>query len=76
MISRGLIKKGEIFKCIKEVRMENDGELVYVEEKFYKSGQDECITDEAGRIEHYWNDPCLLNEYFIRSKNHKRKHGH
>ena len=64
---------GDRFLCIQDVRMIDDGELVYKKGEFYKSEKDGCITDQAGRIEHYWYEPDWP-KYFIRQKGHKRKH--
>ena len=37
-----VIKKGDYFECIKG--------------KQYRSDQDDCITNESGDINHYWNN--------------------
>jgi hypothetical protein len=63
---------GDRFLCIQDVRMLDDGELVYKKGEFYQSKRNACITDRAGRIEHYW-DETDWTKYFIRWKNHKRK---
>lgn len=62
---------GDRFLCIRDVRMQDDGELVYKKGEFYQSERNGCITDRAGRIEHYWKTDWT--EYFIRWENHKRK---
>ena len=57
------IKKGDTFKCIKDVVM-SDGSIVYKKDHIYKSEQDECITDGKNNKVHYWfNDMC--DGYFI-----------
>ena len=66
------VQAGDKFLCIQDVRMIDDGELVYKKGEFYRSDKDHCITDKAGRIEHYWE--TYWTEYFIRWKNHKRRH--
>jgi len=53
---------GEFFICTKTVLMD-DGKLAYTEGKIYKSEQEDCITDEDGIIQHYWNIP-LINRHF------------
>ena len=61
-----MIKKGDRFKCIKTVIMDNDpNDISYYKGKFYKSDYDRCITDEDGFIGHGWLDHDAL-EYFIR----------
>lgn len=42
------IKKGERFKCIKDL-----GKF-YTNERIYESDQDGCITDNDGNKGHYW----------------------
>lgn len=49
------IKKGQKFRCIKKVVMEN-GEIAYIKGKIYKSEHDTCITDEEPEIGHQWDD--------------------
>lgn len=45
------IKKGDWFKCILDYEMDN-GEIDYIEGKYYKSDRDRHITDESGDINH------------------------
>lgn len=67
------VQAGDKFLCIQDARMQEDNELVYKKGEFYRSEKDYCITDRAGRIEHYWeNTDWTL--YFIRWKGHKRRH--
>ena len=67
------VQAGDKFLCIQDVRMQEDNELVYKKGEFYRSEKDCCITDKAGRIEHYWEDTDWTL-YFIRWKGHKRRH--
>lgn len=66
------VQAGEIFLCTQDVRMLDDGELVYKKGEFYKSERYNCITDRAGRIDHYWDDTDWT-PYFIKWRGHKRK---
>lgn len=66
-------QKGDSYLCIKDAWMEDDGELVYKKGEFYKSEKNLCITDEAGRVDHYW-DTTDWTSYFIRWRGHKRMH--
>ena len=70
------VQEGDVFLCTQDVRMLDDGELAYKKGEFYKSEKDNCITDRAGRIEHYWQETDWTF-YFVRWKGHKRKnYGH
>ena len=61
-----IIKKGDKFKCIKDVIMDDDPEEVaYTSGKIYISEIDECITDNQGIIDHHWNNK-EDNQYFIK----------
>ena len=60
-----LIKKGNTYKCIKDVNMSSDGRIEYVAGKIYTSEQDGCLTDESGIKEHYWLEDDLFEKYFI-----------
>lgn len=64
-----MIKKGDKFRCIKDVTM-NDGTLGYKEGKIYVSEYDTCITDEGIDDLHSWEcenegDDDYL-EYFVK----------
>lgn len=60
------IKKGDKFKCIKDVIMnENSKDIAYVKGKIYTSEEDECITDDRGNIHHRWHGD-EINKYFIK----------
>ncbi len=58
------MKKGEKYKCIKTVLMEDNDEIAYLEGKTYPCEQDDCITDEQGDKEHDWLVD-YWQEYFI-----------
>ena len=60
-----LIKKGDTYKCIKDVKMSSDGRIGYVAGKIYTSEQDGCLTDESGIIEHYWLEEDSFEKHFI-----------
>ena len=60
-----LIKKGNTYKCIKDVNMSSDGRIEYVAGKIYTSEQDGCLTDESGIKGHYWLKDDLFKKYFI-----------
>ena len=60
-----IIKKGDKFKCIKDVIMDNDpNDIAYTKGKIYISESDKCITDNQGRVSHYWNNKS--KQYFIK----------
>ena len=59
------IKKGDTYKCIKDVKMSSDGRTEYVAGKIYTSEQDGCLTDESGIIEHYWLEEDSFEKHFI-----------
>jgi hypothetical protein len=67
------VQEGDLFLCISDVRMIDDNELVYKKGEFYRSDQSLCITDRAGRIDHYW-EKTDWTHYFIKWRGHKRKH--
>ena len=63
-----MIKKGDIFKCIKSVCInDNPNEVAYDKGKIYISEEDGCITDNDKNINHKWHDDWIL-EFFIRIK--------
>lgn len=60
-----IIKKGDKFKCIKDVIMDNDpDDIAYTKGKIYISESDECITDNQGDVSHGWNNES--KQYFIK----------
>ena len=61
-----MIKKGDKFKCIKSVCInDNPNEVAYDKDKIYISEEDGCITDNDKNINHKWHDDGIL-EFFIR----------
>lgn len=62
---RPTIHKGDKFKCIKDVMMD-DGEIAYRENGVYVSELNDCITDLGGVVNHYWEDNW--KKYFKRIK--------
>ena len=61
-----MIKKGDKFKCIKSVCInDNPNEVAYDKNKIYISEKDGCITDNDGDINHKWHDDWIL-DFFIR----------
>ena len=69
-----MIEKGDRFKCIKTVIMDNNpNDIAYRKGKFYVSDYDGCITDESGCTNHYWDHNSLWKEYFERLSNNPSK---
>ena len=61
-----IIKKGDKFKCIKDVIMnDNPEEVAYTLDKIYISEIDGCITDNQGLVYHHWSNK-EDNQYFIK----------
>ena len=61
-----MIKKGDKFKCIKSVCInDNPNEVAYDKDKIYISEEDGCITNNDKNINHKWHDDWIL-EFFIR----------
>ena len=48
-----IIKRGDVFECIKHVVMD-DGRVVYVKGKKYASEKDGCITNDEHDENHEW----------------------
>lgn len=68
-----MIKKGDRFKCIKTVIMDNNpDDIAYRKGKFYVSDYDGCITDENEFKGHSWL-VRKLSEYFIKVDNIKKE---
>ena len=60
-----IIKKGDKFKCIKDVIMDDDPKsIAYTSGRTYISEYDTCITDNYGSSNHRWSD--CADEYFIK----------
>lgn len=68
-----MIKKGDKFKCIRDVIMDNDpNDIAYYAGNIYISELNGCITDERRAKTHCW-DECgyteegnTLKDYFVR----------
>jgi hypothetical protein len=62
---KNVVKKGDKFLCIQNVYMSGDlsSPPIYVSGRIYVSEKDDCITDEAGLIEHYWYGNSSYNIY-------------
>ena len=68
-----MIKKGDRFKCIKTVIMDNNpNDIAYRKGKFYVSDYDGCITDENEFKGHSWLER-ELSKYFIKVDNIKKE---
>ena len=68
-----MIKKGDKFKCIKDVIMDEDpSDIAYIKGKIYTSEEDGCITDERKSKTHHWyehrytEEGYALEDYFVR----------
>ena len=68
-----MIKKGDKFKCIRDVLMDDDPtDIAYHAGNLYISEQDGCITDERRVKTHYWDEwryteeGNALKDYFVR----------
>ena len=59
-----VIKEGDYFECIKDVIMEDNNEIAYKKGKQYRSDQDDCIANELGGINHYWNNVTYTEDHF------------
>lgn len=61
-----MVKKSDIFVCIKNVCMNgNPKNVAYIKNKFYFSEEDGCITDEQNDMYHGWHNIDILLQYFI-----------
>lgn len=66
-----MIKKGDKFRCIKTVVMDNDpNDIDYYQGLIYTSESDDCITDED-KVNHIWGS--TWKEYFERLPNNPSK---
>lgn len=63
-----VIREGDYFECIKDVIMEADGEIAYIKGKQYRSDQDDCITNESGDINHFWNKVDYAEDHFVKKQ--------
>ena len=58
------MKKGENYKCIQDVVMDDDNILAYIEGKIYPCEVTDCLTDEQGDKLHSW-DIDYWDNYFV-----------
>ena len=62
------IKKGNEFVCIKKVVIKCFDKITEYKKGFiYISEKDNCITNESGDINHYWNFK-VNTKYFVKIK--------
>jgi len=59
------IKKGDMFLCIKKVKMLDTKDITYKKGYIYRSEIDCCITNEKLDTNHYWDKP---KKYFVKIK--------
>ena len=66
------ILKGDKFKCLEDVEMKHTHQIAYKQDNIYISEKNDCVTDEFGDIDHYWEEGCEFEKYFIKinSKKH------
>ena len=64
------IRKGDKFKCIKDVYMYPTNEIAYIKGNVYKSERDWCLTDEQDAKDHWWLDTEIdyFNEHFEKTE--------
>ena len=62
------IKKGDKFKCIKTVVMNDSGKVEYLEGVTYISEEDDCITNLSGDKNHIWGLSVEWQRSFERVK--------
>lgn len=68
-----IIKKGDKFKCIKDVIMDNNPkDIAYTSGKIYISELDKCITDDQNKVNHYWSNE-ESEQYFIKLPKSKKE---
>lgn len=60
-----IIKKGERFMCIRDVKMSDTQQVYYNEGKIYESEIDGCITNEKSDQYHQWDSYPIINEHFV-----------
>ena len=73
------VEIGDIYLCLKDVRLKGSGEKVYTKGKYYRSEIRECITNDSGYKCHYWKDDCgpeteIFKQYFLKINSHKKKY--
>lgn len=47
-----MVKKGDQYRCIKDVVMDGSGPVAYIKGKVYESEYENCLTDEQGEKTH------------------------
>ena len=62
-----MINIGEVWLCIKTVRMNGNGVEAYIENRLYTCDQKNCLTDELKRKDHGWTTEAL-HKYFKKIK--------
>ena len=60
------IKKGDMFLCIKKVKMLDTKDIRYKKGYIYRSEIDCCITNEKLNTRHYWDKEA--KKYFVKIK--------
>lgn len=60
------IKKGDVFRCIKDVVMNTDVYTAYYKGRIYMSENDCCITNERKNKHHEWTDADIPSMSFVK----------
>ena len=63
------ISIGDKFLCTKNTIMQGTSDIAYKQGVIYLCEQDNCITDDFGRKDHYWGGDDIdeyWQEYFVR----------
>lgn len=58
-----IINVGEVWICIKTIRMDGSGDIVYIENGLYTCEQKNCLTDELKRKDHFWTTEGLHKNF-------------
>ena len=62
------IKKGDMFLCIKKVKMSITKDITYKKGYIYRSEIDCCITNEKLDKNHYWARSIETKKHFVKIK--------
>ena len=62
------IKKGDMFLCIKKVKMSGTKDITYKKGYIYRSEIDCCITNEKLNASHYWTLCSKPKKHFVKIK--------
>ena len=62
------IKKGDLFLCVKKVKMLDTKEITYKKGYIYRSEIDCCITNEKLNASHYWTLCSKPKKHFVKIK--------